>query len=85
MQLSEEQKINLIELREVPSNVIIDANQEVNREMLDVTLIEEDHIDYGEFLQKLKDSANHELYVRIKKFVDSIQRLVPEKTPELGL
>ena len=37
-------------------------------------------MDYEEFLTWLKQAPNHEVYVRVKKFVSTINEIIPKES-----
>lgn len=40
----------------------------------------EENVDYEEFLTWLKQANNHELYIRVKKFITSVNEIIPKET-----
>ena len=40
----------------------------------------EENVEYEDFLSWLKLASNHELYVRVKKFIQSINEISPKET-----
>lgn len=82
MQKPEEEKLRLCQEFPLPKNVSIDENQEVNRLFFSLlVLLVEDNILYEKFLQWLLDVDNYELFIRIKKFVSSINSILPSSDP----
>ncbi|KAK8795269.1 hypothetical protein WA588_004117 [Blastocystis sp. NMH] len=71
MQHPEEEKLRICDAMDTPQGIGIDANDEVN-----VT-----NVQYNEFLDWLKDTPNHELFIRVKKFVSSINAILPQTSP----
>ncbi|KAK8794222.1 hypothetical protein WA171_003346 [Blastocystis sp. BT1] len=71
MQESEAEKLQKCKEWSIPQGVSIDANEQVNVV----------NIEYDKFLDWLKLASNHELYVRVKKFVSSVNSILPKDTP----
>ncbi|KAK8813791.1 hypothetical protein WA556_000363 [Blastocystis sp. ATCC 50177/Nand II] len=70
MERDESTKMESIDTIPDPQGVSIDANEQMNQET----------IKYKEFLEWLKLAGNHELFVRIKKFVASVNEITPKAT-----
>ena len=84
MQKPEEEKLRLCQDFPVPKHVSIDENQEVNRlALFEWFFSVEDNILYEKFLQWLLDVDNYELFIRIKKFVSSVNSIVPSSAPNI--
>lgn len=81
MQETEKSKLQKCEEWSVPQGVSIDANEQVNGCFLVTEWILVLNIEYDKFLDWLKHASNHELYVRIKKFVTSVNSILPKDTP----
>ena len=81
MQASEEEKLRRCEELLSPPNISIDANDAVNgMDAFSVSHAIEVNVEYEKFLDWLRDASNHELFVRINKYVNTVNAILPRES-----
>lgn len=81
MQAPEDEKLRRFEEMSVPVNISIDANDAVNGTMMMMKGSSvEVNVEYEKFLDWLRDASNHELYVRVKKYINTVNSILPRES-----
>lgn len=81
MQAPEDEKLRRFEEMGVPVNISIDANDAVNGTMMMMKGSSvEVNVEYEKFLDWLRDASNHELYVRVKKYINTVNSILPRES-----